>query len=135
MYLQFDLVLSDVCAFLVDGDYRWSQTASQGSASSVRSEGVSFLPVIDRCGVILTFQQVKKSAHFTLNWTSYVYAWERDSMELQIGTNNFWYLDSIREPIISFYKTFCTGAIIRVPLFSCSVSSIDASGKDLSGGR
>ncbi|KAJ7011238.1 hypothetical protein NC653_001613 [Populus alba x Populus x berolinensis] len=59
MYLQFDLVLSDVCAFLVDGDYRWSQTASQGSASSVRSEGVSFLPVIDRCGVILTLQQIR----------------------------------------------------------------------------
>lgn len=59
MYLQFDLVLSDVCAFLVDGDYRWNQTASQGSASSVHSEGVSFLPVIDRCGVILTFQQIR----------------------------------------------------------------------------
>ena len=60
MYIQFDLVLSDVCAFLVDGDYRWSQTTSQGSASFVHSEGVSFLPVIDRCGVIVTLQQVKK---------------------------------------------------------------------------
>uniref|UniRef100_A0A6N2K527 PH domain-containing protein n=1 Tax=Salix viminalis TaxID=40686 RepID=A0A6N2K527_SALVM len=59
MYLQFDLVLSDVCAFLVDGDYRWSQTTPQDSASSVRSEGVSFLPVIDRCGVIVTLQQIR----------------------------------------------------------------------------
>ncbi|XP_059641926.1 uncharacterized protein LOC132283907 [Cornus florida] len=51
MYLQFDLVLSDVSAFLVDGDYRWSET----SQLSV----VSFLPVIDKCGVVLKFQQIR----------------------------------------------------------------------------
>ncbi|KAA8517176.1 hypothetical protein F0562_017469 [Nyssa sinensis] len=58
MYLQFDLVLSDVSAFLVDGDYRWSETALNRSAGSAQLNVVSFLPVIDKCGVILKLQQV-----------------------------------------------------------------------------
>ena len=54
LYLQFDLVLSDVSAFLVDGDYHWSEPSLSGSAGS----SVIFLPVIDKCGVILNLQQV-----------------------------------------------------------------------------
>ncbi|CAN1333900.1 Intermembrane lipid transfer protein VPS13 [Linum perenne] len=56
MYLQFDLVLSDVSAFLVDGDYSWGQTKTHKSA---RSSGVSILPVIDKCGVSLRLQQIR----------------------------------------------------------------------------
>lgn len=59
LYLQFDLVLSDVSAFLVDGDYDWSQD-SKTSFKSSHPNGHSFLPVIDKCGVILRFQQVYK---------------------------------------------------------------------------
>ncbi|KAA8522113.1 hypothetical protein F0562_012573 [Nyssa sinensis] len=59
MYLQFDLVLSDVSAFLVDGDYRWSETALNRSAGSAQLNVVSFLPVIDKCGVILKLQQIR----------------------------------------------------------------------------
>ena len=58
MYLQFNLVLSDVSAFLVDGDYSWGQFPSNNSAGSSNSNGVSFLPFIDKCGIILKFQQV-----------------------------------------------------------------------------
>lgn len=57
IYLQFDMVLSDVSALLVDGDYTWNQT-SVGSAVSIHNSGVNFFPVIDKCGVILKIQQV-----------------------------------------------------------------------------
>ena len=59
MYLQFDMVLSDVSAFLADGDYYWSRTSSNGKAASVSASDVSLLPVIDKCGVVLRLQQVK----------------------------------------------------------------------------
>lgn len=61
MYLQFDLVLSDVSAFLVDGDYHWdhSQTPLNGSSASNLRIGANFLPVVDKCGVILKLQQVE----------------------------------------------------------------------------
>ncbi|OMP08180.1 hypothetical protein COLO4_06705 [Corchorus olitorius] len=59
LYLQFDLVLTDVSAFLVDGDYHWSQTFMEKSAASANIDGVSFLPVIDKCGVILRLQQIR----------------------------------------------------------------------------
>ncbi|KAJ4846821.1 hypothetical protein Tsubulata_004613 [Turnera subulata] len=59
MYLQFDLVLSDVSAFLVDGDFNWSQTPLNNSPNSTPSSGVCFLPVIDKCGVILRLQQIR----------------------------------------------------------------------------
>ncbi|KAH7549714.1 hypothetical protein JRO89_XS13G0070800 [Xanthoceras sorbifolium] len=58
MYLQFDLVLSDVSAFLIDGDYQWNQTSTESTASGRRT-GASFLPVIDKCGVILKLQQIR----------------------------------------------------------------------------
>ncbi|XP_031385571.1 uncharacterized protein LOC116199374 isoform X2 [Punica granatum] len=54
MYLQFNLVLSDVSAFLVDGDYSWSQNPLNGSFG-VRT----LLPVIDRCGVSLHLHQIR----------------------------------------------------------------------------
>ncbi|KAE8055526.1 hypothetical protein FH972_012359 [Carpinus fangiana] len=59
MYLQFDLVLSDVSAFLVDGDYHWSQNPSNKNDVSADISGVSFLPIIDKCGVILKLQQIR----------------------------------------------------------------------------
>ncbi|KAL2987622.1 hypothetical protein AAZX31_11G038900 [Glycine max] len=56
MYLRFDLVLSDVSAFLFDGDYHWSQVSLNKSAHSTNS---GFFPIIDKCGVILQLQQVR----------------------------------------------------------------------------
>lgn len=56
MYLRFDLVLSDVSAFLFDGDYHWSQISLNKSNHSTNGD---FYPVIDRCGVILQLQLVK----------------------------------------------------------------------------
>lgn len=58
MYLQFDLVLSDISAFLVDGDYHWSENSNKFSASAHKS-AASFLPVVDKCGVILKLQQIR----------------------------------------------------------------------------
>ncbi|XP_015084887.1 uncharacterized protein LOC107028368 [Solanum pennellii] len=58
MYVQFDMVLSDVSAFLVDGDYYWSQTPTNGVGPS-RSTFVTFLPVIDKCAVVLKLQQIR----------------------------------------------------------------------------
>lgn len=50
IYLNFNLVLSDVSAFLVDGDYHWDGT----------SDETNLLPVIDKCGIALKLQQVKQ---------------------------------------------------------------------------
>nr|DAD18267.1 TPA_asm: hypothetical protein HUJ06_019730 [Nelumbo nucifera] len=58
MYLQFNLGLSDVSAFLVDGDYHWNQTLGASSSSS-QSKYFGFLPVIDKCGVVLKLQQIR----------------------------------------------------------------------------
>ncbi|KAK4844286.1 hypothetical protein QYF36_018501 [Acer negundo] len=58
MYLHFDLVLSDVSAFLIDGNYQWNQTLNEYNASGEMA-GASFLPVIDKCGVILKLQQIR----------------------------------------------------------------------------
>jgi len=41
--LRFDLVLSDVSAFLFDGDYHWSQVSLNKSAHSTNS---GFFPII-----------------------------------------------------------------------------------------
>ncbi|KAF8689392.1 hypothetical protein HU200_041935 [Digitaria exilis] len=49
IYLNFNLVLSDVSAFLVDGDYHWNKT----------SDGINLLPVIDKCGIALKLQQIQ----------------------------------------------------------------------------
>lgn len=58
LYMQFDVVLSDVSAFLVDGDYSWGQKSLKMSSASAYLDGGSFMPVIDKCGVILRIQQV-----------------------------------------------------------------------------
>lgn len=58
MYFQFDLVLSDVSAFLVDGDYHWNQVIGDRTDGSSKSTVINFLPVIDKCGVIVKLQQV-----------------------------------------------------------------------------
>lgn len=58
MYLQFDVVLSDVSAFLVDGDYNWNQIFGKDTHKSSRVTDINILPVIDKCGVILKLQQV-----------------------------------------------------------------------------
>uniref|UniRef100_A0A7N0VMH0 PH domain-containing protein n=1 Tax=Kalanchoe fedtschenkoi TaxID=63787 RepID=A0A7N0VMH0_KALFE len=56
IYLQFDLVLSDVSAFLIDGDFHWRQNQpSHPKTSSV----VGLLPVIDKCGIIVKLQQIR----------------------------------------------------------------------------
>ncbi|XP_042024109.1 uncharacterized protein LOC121771392 [Salvia splendens] len=59
MYTQFNLVLRDVSAFLIDGDYSWS--LSMPNRTDVLSKGsfISFLPVIDKCGVFLKLQQIR----------------------------------------------------------------------------
>ncbi|XP_023553987.1 uncharacterized protein LOC111811402 [Cucurbita pepo subsp. pepo] len=59
MYLQFDVVLSDVSAFLVDGDYNWNQIFGKDTHESSRVTEINILPVIDKCGVILTLQQIR----------------------------------------------------------------------------
>nr|KAJ0185005.1 hypothetical protein LSAT_V11C900488470 [Lactuca sativa] len=58
IYLQFGVVLSVVSAFFVDGDYHWSQRSLTGGfGGSSQSSIVSFLPIIDKCGVTCKLQQ------------------------------------------------------------------------------
>ncbi|GFP96481.1 vacuolar protein sorting-associated protein 13c [Phtheirospermum japonicum] len=59
MYSQFDLVLRDVSAFLVDGDYSWNQASLNRTDGSSKRGFISFLPVIDRCAVYLKLQQIR----------------------------------------------------------------------------
>ncbi|XP_073134921.1 uncharacterized protein [Henckelia pumila] len=59
IYSQFDLVLSDVSAFLVDGDYHWSQVFSDRKGVVSNHNFISFLPVVDKCGVFLKLQQIR----------------------------------------------------------------------------
>ncbi|XP_043715720.1 uncharacterized protein LOC122664096 isoform X2 [Telopea speciosissima] len=58
MYLQFNLCLSDVSAFLVDGDYHWSQNPLDTSSTFGKSNDYSVLPVIDKCEIVLRLQQI-----------------------------------------------------------------------------
>ncbi|KAK9698879.1 hypothetical protein RND81_08G137700 [Saponaria officinalis] len=59
LYLQFDMVLSDVSAFLVDGDYCWGKASLSENLGSSRLSGPSLLPIIEKCGVVLVLQQIK----------------------------------------------------------------------------
>ncbi|KAH9610754.1 hypothetical protein KSS87_017342 [Heliosperma pusillum] len=59
LYLQFDMVLSDVSAFLVDGDYSWGKASPSGNLGSSKISGPSLLHVIEKCGVVLVLQQIK----------------------------------------------------------------------------
>lgn len=128
MYMQFNLVLSDVSAFLVDGDYSWNQKPLDGSSGES-----TLLPVIDRCGVSLHLQQVMYcSFDMHVSYTSYLLSCFMLGRILQ---ENFVSLsDSAGESIISFNKACCTTAIIGLSLFSSSIPSIDADNKDLSEG-
>lgn len=74
LYLQFNLVLRDVSAFLVDGDYCWSQSPSNNSAGCAKLNGVSLLPLFDKCGVTVKLQQVKYCDLFSLN-IKLIFAW------------------------------------------------------------
>lgn len=56
MYLQFNLDLSDVSAFLVDGEYQW--TLSPAGTGPHQSGSNMLLPVIDKCGIVVKLQQV-----------------------------------------------------------------------------
>lgn len=49
-------MLSDVSAFLVDGDYHWSKTSLDVAAGQTKND--SFLQVIEKCGIVVNFQQV-----------------------------------------------------------------------------
>ncbi|CAA6669756.1 unnamed protein product [Spirodela intermedia] len=53
---QFNVVLNDVSAFMVDGEYSWSPAPEMPSSST---ELNSVLPVIDKCGVLLKLQQIQ----------------------------------------------------------------------------
>ncbi|KAM6557396.1 hypothetical protein CsatB_004415 [Cannabis sativa] len=59
MYLQFNLVLKDVSAFLVDGDYHWGEVPTKKHSTPAHSNYVSLLPVIDNCGAMLKLQQIR----------------------------------------------------------------------------
>jgi hypothetical protein len=56
MYLQFNLGLSDVSAFLVDGEYQWG--LSVAGTGPNQSHSNMLLPVIDKCGIVVKLQQV-----------------------------------------------------------------------------
>lgn len=58
IYSQFDLVLRDVSAFLVDGDYHWSEAFSDRNDIVSNHNFISLLPVVDKCGVFVKLQQV-----------------------------------------------------------------------------
>lgn len=61
---QFTVVLNDVSAFMVDGEYSWSQAPERPSSSTeLNNNGV--LPVIDKCGIVLKLQQVAIPSIFT----------------------------------------------------------------------
>lgn len=72
IYTQFNLVLRDVSAFLVDGDYSWSLSTPNRIDGSGKGRFISFLPIINKCGVFLKLQQVKEfKLILKLNWSNY----------------------------------------------------------------
>ncbi|KAG0474781.1 hypothetical protein HPP92_014467 [Vanilla planifolia] len=62
MYLQFSLILSDVSAFLVDGDYNWREAPIDVSTSKAKFS--SLFPVIERCGIAAKLQQIQSENFF-----------------------------------------------------------------------
>ncbi|KAK8950501.1 hypothetical protein KSP40_PGU008211 [Platanthera guangdongensis] len=56
MYFQFSLILNDVSAFLIDGDYHWKENPIDVSACQAKF--CNFFPVLDKCGIALKFQQI-----------------------------------------------------------------------------
>ncbi|KAK1261313.1 hypothetical protein QJS04_geneDACA008707 [Acorus gramineus] len=61
MYMQFNMILSDVSAFLIDGDYQWGPTP--GLIDAKPCNGV-FMPVIDKCGVVVKLEQIQTETPF-----------------------------------------------------------------------
>ncbi|KAF3782527.1 Vacuolar sorting-associated protein 13C [Nymphaea thermarum] len=57
MFLKFKLELKDISAFLIDGDYSWGERSLGCSASSSQQNAKRFLPVLDKCGVVVKLQQ------------------------------------------------------------------------------
>ncbi|XP_031502249.1 uncharacterized protein LOC116265643 [Nymphaea colorata] len=58
MFLKFKLELKDISAFLIDGDYSWGERSLGCSASSSQQNAKRFLPVLDKCGVVVKLQQI-----------------------------------------------------------------------------
>uniref|UniRef100_A0A0E0R2L4 PH domain-containing protein n=1 Tax=Oryza rufipogon TaxID=4529 RepID=A0A0E0R2L4_ORYRU len=85
MYLNFNLVLSDVSAFLVDGDYHWNE----------RSNEVNLLSVIDKCGIALKLQQ---KVHYTLlqEWQYGFHPWVFISLQHGVGNREATWQRSLR---------------------------------------
>ncbi|GBG70050.1 hypothetical protein CBR_g4878 [Chara braunii] len=80
LYMQFKITGSDISAFIVDGEYSWSEErvlhdikgpaclaaspdvpSSPDASSMIGEKGktVLFLPVLDKCGMTVTFQQIR----------------------------------------------------------------------------
>ncbi|EPS74221.1 hypothetical protein M569_00532, partial [Genlisea aurea] len=59
LYTQFNLVLRDVSAFLVDGEYSWGQDSLVQDRDLSKRTFMNILPVIDKCGVLLKLQQIR----------------------------------------------------------------------------
>lgn len=119
IYLNFNLVLSDVSAFLVDGDYHWNKT----------SDGINLLPVIDKCGIALKLQQVNStpptpSLHNTIES-------KRRGSECDMGPCSF-NADPVRESSVSFHKNGDAGSFLGISFLSSTLSSFDGNFKDFS---
>lgn len=116
MYLNFNLVLNDVSAFLVDGDYHWNDTSKE----------VNLLPVIDKCGIALKLQQVRTSPSPPPPLPP------KERINNSGYNSSFCYADPGRRFTISFHKTGSTGAFLGVSFLSGTLSSIDGDFKDFS---
>ena len=57
LIFQFNVVIRDVSAFMVDGEYSWSNDPMLPSTLSKHYKN-GILPVIDKCGIVLKLQQV-----------------------------------------------------------------------------
>ncbi|MQL82370.1 hypothetical protein Taro_014851 [Colocasia esculenta] len=62
--LQFNVVLNDVSAFLVDGEYSWRIPHTHMPSSSGKLNYNSLLPVIDKCAIVLKLQQIQSENPF-----------------------------------------------------------------------
>lgn len=59
LYMRFRISFSDVSAFMVDGDFDWDDGNSSQHGQVEHVEGRQmFLPVLEKCGMAVSFQQV-----------------------------------------------------------------------------
>lgn len=126
MYLQFNFVLSDVSDFLVDGDYHWSTTPGEIVDQQVYN---SFLPVVDKCGIVLKLQQVSIYIGF------FLFNWSIAEILNCLKFCSIFYLDPVRKSSLSINKTCCTVALVGFSFLTSSIPPVTASCKDLSGWR